>query len=260
MTSYQAAASFPFASANHDKSLGYFGFLSLSLKAVFEAYQKNMAALAKANQVTLDAFGTLVERHSALWNATAEECSRGVNDVLAAASLEEKARRQADTARHAYDTTVARLGDLYEVATKAQVATADILNTRLAEALEECQALFAAPAEGASTPDTIVRIAAPVAPIDPAATEPVAAEVAPAEPAMPSVAETDPFETSVEAEPITTSPITTGPITTGIDSGATIEEPAEDEDNEPPTAPKRGPKPRSPRTGSGAKSARRPRG
>jgi phasin family protein len=251
MTSSQAAASFPFASANYDKALGYFGFLSLSLKAVFEAYQKNMAALAKANQVALDAFSTLMERQGALWSATAEECSRGVNDVLAAASVEEKARRQADTARQAYDTTVARLGDLYEVATKAQVATADILNTRLAEALEECQALFATHAESAPTPDTVARIAAPAAPIEPAAPEPVAAEEVAAEPAMPFAAETDMAETSTEAEPVATAP----------EAAATIEDSGEDEDNEPPTAPRRGaPKPRAPRTSPGGKSARRPRG
>ncbi|MBV8192428.1 MAG: phasin family protein [Alphaproteobacteria bacterium] len=225
--------------------MGYFGFLSLNLKAIFEAYQKNMTALAKANQVALDAFSTLMERQSALWHATAEECSRGVNDVMAAASLEEKARLQADTARHAYDSTVARIGDLYEVATKAQVAAADILNTRLAEALEECKVLFAAQAESAATAETVVHIAAPVAPAEPAATEFVEADGVTEEAAAPSAAETDTAETSVEAAPVATSP-------------EAIEEPADDEDNEAPTAPRRSPKPRGPRTGSGGKAARRP--
>src|ERR1044071_7867985 len=102
MNSFQATAGFPFASAHDSKVWGPFKLPSLNFEALLMAYQKNLAALARANQAAFDGLTTLAERQGIALNATPDECSRGMSDVWAAASLKEKARRQADTARHAY--------------------------------------------------------------------------------------------------------------------------------------------------------------
>jgi phasin family protein len=158
-----------------------------------------------------------------------------MNDMLAAASLEEKARRQADTTRHAYESTLARFGNLYEIATKAQMAAADILNARLAEAMDEFKVLFAAPAE----PE-----AAPAEELAAVAARPVAVTVEAEQESAP-VADPDPVDmepTATIAEPI-------------------AEPRAEEEESDDPIAPKPA-RPRGARTTgpSGGRSARRPRG
>src|SRR5262245_21501616 len=137
MSSFQATTAIPFASAHYGKAWAFFRLPPLSIDKLLEASQKNVAALASANQAAFDGLTTLAERQTALLNETAEECSRGMNDVLAAASLEEKTRRQADTARHAYESALGRFGELYEIAMKAHIAAAEILNARLTEALDE---------------------------------------------------------------------------------------------------------------------------
>jgi phasin family protein len=231
MSSFQAAAGLPFASARH------FRFVPLSLDTLFEAYRKNLAALSSANQAAFDGITTMIQRQSILFNAAADDYSRGVNDVLAAASLEEKARRQADTARHAYESTFARFGELYEIATKAHLAAADILNARLTEAMDEFKALFAATAESEAAP-----------------VEQPAALVAP------------PVEITVEAEPVSApaadpAPVDMEPAATIAEPIVQSEEPAEDEEPEDLIAPKpTKTTPRGSRTtgASGGRSARRP--
>jgi phasin family protein len=240
MSSFQAAAGFPFATAHYGKAWSYVSLAPLNLKTLLEAYEKNVAALSKANQAAFEGLTTLIQRQAILFSTTADECGRGMNDVLAAASLEEKARRQADTARHTYESTVARFGELYEIATKAQFAAVDILNARLTEALDEFKVLFAAPAEPAP---------APVEEANAIVAEPVEIVAAPVEPAPEPTAEPD----LVNPEPVAT---TAEPL-------AQIEEPAEDDDPDDPIAPRptRRPAPRTPRTSgpSGTKAARRPR-
>ena len=222
MSPFQATVSFPYAS-----------WASLGFKTLLLAHQKNVAALSNVNQVAFEGMTTLLQRQAILLNATVEECSRGMNDVLAAASLEAKASRQADTTRHAYESTAARFRELFELAAKTHAASVDILNTRLAESLDELTALFAAPAAPASpapaaerSPD-IMETAALVAvpsPVEPAPGSAEEASLADAEPAL------------------------------------SIEEPAEDEEANEPTAPRPNPKPRGPRTtgGPAIRASRRP--
>jgi phasin family protein len=233
MSSFETTARFPFASAHYSKAWG-FRLPPLSFDKLFEAYQKNLAALAHANQAAFDGFSTLAQRQAALLNETAEECSRGMNDVLAAASLEEKTRRQADSARHAYESTFSRFGELCEIAMKAHMAAAEILNARLTDALDELKGLFVVPAE----PEP-----APTGAPGPAVAEPLAITAV-----------------TVEAVPMAEpAPIDIEPLATIAEAIVQSEERVEDEDADDPIAPNPA-KPRSPRTagGSSARSARRP--
>jgi phasin family protein len=263
MSSFQAAASFPFASANPGRARAYFSWASLSLKTLLEAHHKNLAAFAHANQVAYDGLTAVVQGQANLFNTTAEECSRNFNDVLAAASLDEKARRQADTARHAYESSLTRFGELYEIAAKAQVAATDILTARLAEALEELRSVFVGPVEpapetAAAPVDAVVESLAPVAvraaPLEAEPVEPAPAEHAPDDPALAEAApepaaEANTVEISMDPEPVATS----------AEPPAASEDPTDDDEADAPVAPKRTTRPRGPRTpGSGAKSARRP--
>jgi phasin family protein len=240
MSSFQATAGFPFASTFHftsaspDKAGDYFSWMSFGVKTLLEGYQKNVTALSEANRVAFDGLTTLLQRQGTLLNATADDCSRGMNDILAAASLEEKARRQADSARHAYESTVDRFGELYEIAMKAQFAAADILNARLAEALDELKTLFARPVESAT--DTAA-----------AAREVIVESVAMTTPAEPAAADA------------ASSPLDTDPVATMAEPVARTEDTVEDEEADPPVPRAPSPKgtPRGPRT-PGVRASRRP--
>ncbi len=97
-----------------------------------------------------------MERHGNLLKTSVDEYTKVTSDVLAAGSFEESATKQADAARYGYDSTVARLRELGDIATRANVAAVDILNARITEAFDELKALFAAPVDpSAASPPVI---------------------------------------------------------------------------------------------------------
>jgi phasin family protein len=173
MSSLQAVG-FPLAHVDLTKAWASFKTPSLDVGTMLEAQRKNAAALTTANQIAFDGLKAFAERQGELIKTTVDDYGKMTSDVLAAPSLEDKATRQADAARHIYASTVARLRELSEIALKANVAAVDILNARITEAFDEFKALFAPPA---ATPAASSGAAAPVAvePVD------VADQVAPVE-------------------------------------------------------------------------------
>jgi len=165
MNSFQAAASFPFADTDPAKPWPYFTLPSLRVEVLLESHRKNAAALTEANQVAFQGLTTLAQRQGDLLKTTVDECGKIVGDVLAAASFEDQAARQADAARYVYDSTVNRSRELCDIATRANVAAADILSARVTQAFDELKALFAVPAEApaATRPEPAPAVAEPVA-------------------------------------------------------------------------------------------------
>src|SRR5258708_25643579 len=119
-------------------------------------HRKNTAALTSANQVAFDGLRSLMERHGNLLKTSVDEYTKVTSDVLAAGSFEESATKQADAARYGYDSTVARLRELGDIATRANVAALDILNPRITEPFDELKALFAAPVGPSAAPPPVI--------------------------------------------------------------------------------------------------------
>jgi phasin family protein len=135
------AAGFPFANTDLTKA-----WVDSRLpSALLEAHHKNAAALINANQVVFDGLKTLAQRERDLFESTVADYSKVTNDALALVSFEEKASKQADAARHIYESSVARFRELSDIAVKANVTAVDILNGRVTAAFDEFKALFAAP-------------------------------------------------------------------------------------------------------------------
>jgi phasin family protein len=142
MNSFHVAG-FPFATT---------GLLpALNIEALLELQRKNAAALTSANKAVFDGLKTLAQRQADLFKTTLDDCSKATSDVLGGTSFEERATKQADTARHMYVSTVGHLRELSDIAVKANVAAADILNARATEAFDELKALFATPAAPTGT-------------------------------------------------------------------------------------------------------------
>jgi phasin family protein len=165
MNSFQAAASFPFVNADPNKAWTYFTLPTLGVEALLETQRKNAAALTEANQVAFKGLTTLAQRQGDLLKTTFDEYGKIVSDVLAAASFEDKATKQADAARYVYDSTVNSSRELCDIVTKANVAAADILSARATQVFDELKALLAAPAEapGATSTEPAPDVIEPVA-------------------------------------------------------------------------------------------------
>src|SRR5262249_44115390 len=133
MNSFQSAAAFQFADPGLSRMWASFRLPSIGTELLLETYRKNAAAWTRANQVAFDGFTTVAQRHGELLKTTVEECGKATSDVLAARSLEAKATRQAEAARHIYDSRAARYRGLCAIAGQASVDAVDILRGRMAE-------------------------------------------------------------------------------------------------------------------------------
>jgi phasin family protein len=195
MNSLQAAG-FPFANTDLTKVWVNFELPSLSIGALLEVHRKNAAALTSANQVVFDGLKTLAQRQGDLFKTTVDDYSKVTSAVLAGASFEDRATKQADATRHIYVSTVDRFRELSDIAVKANVTAVDILSARVTEAFDEFRALFAAPVAPSSVTSVALTsvIAEPVA---------IAEEVAPVGDAV----------VPVEPKPIVTAAPTTAPKT-----------------------------------------------
>jgi phasin family protein len=142
---------FPFADVDFTKVFGEFKmptaadfkFPQLNVEAFAEAQRKNIAVLTTANQSAFEAFKALAERQAEMIKAMTEEFSKATSEIMAAASFEEKAAKQADAAKQAYERAIANVRELSEMVAKSNAQTLDVVNARVAEVIEEVKALVA---------------------------------------------------------------------------------------------------------------------
>lgn len=142
---------FPFADVDFTKVFGEFKmptaadfkFPAFNVEAFAEAQRKNIAVMTSANTAAFEAFKALAERQADMVKAMTEEFSKSASEIMAAASFEEKAAKQADVAKKTYETAIANVRELSEMIAKSNAQTLDVVNARVAEVIEEVKALVA---------------------------------------------------------------------------------------------------------------------
>lgn len=143
---------FPFADVDFTKVWGEFKMptaadfkfpVAFNVEAIAEAQRKNIAVMTTANTAAFEAFKSLAERQAEMVKAMTEDFSKAASEIMAAASFEEKATKQADVAKKTYETAIANLRELSEMIAKSNAQTLEAVNTRVAEVMEEVKALVA---------------------------------------------------------------------------------------------------------------------
>ena len=143
---------FPFADVDFTKAWGEFKMptaadfkfpAAFNVEAIAEAQRKNIAVMTTANTAAFEAFRSLAERQAEMVKAMTEDFSKAASEIMAAASFEEKATKQADVAKKTYETAIANLRELSEMIAKSNTQALDAVNARVAEVIEEVKALVA---------------------------------------------------------------------------------------------------------------------
>jgi phasin family protein len=116
---------------------------AFNVEALAEAQRKNIAVMTTANQAAFEAFKSVAERQAEMVKAMTEDFSKAASEIMAAASFEEKAAKQADVAKKTYETAIANLRELSEMIAKSNAQTLEAVNARVAEVIEEVKALLA---------------------------------------------------------------------------------------------------------------------
>ena len=126
------------------KIAGAFNFPMVNVENVVETGRKNFAAFTTASTATVELMKAIAQRQGDMVRAAMEDFSKHGSDVLAAATVEEKAAKQIDFAKKSYDTAFANARELTDLVGKSQAEAFAALSARIAELTEEVKAAMAA--------------------------------------------------------------------------------------------------------------------
>ena len=143
MTFANAAFKNPFADFDFTKIAGEFKMPAVNVETFVETGRKNFAALTTVGTATVETMKTIAQRQGDMFRAAMEDASKHGSEVLAAATVEEKAAKQIDFVKKSYDVAVANTKELADLYTKSQAEAFETLNARIAELTDEVKAAIA---------------------------------------------------------------------------------------------------------------------
>ena len=100
----------------------------VDLAAIMDREKKNIEALTEANRVAFEGWQALVRRQAEILQ---ESIKRAVGTVQG----EDAGTKRMDMAAHAFETTLANMRELTEMAVKSQTEAFDIIRKRVGENL-----------------------------------------------------------------------------------------------------------------------------
>ena len=133
----------PFADFDFTKFAGEFKFPVVPVETFVETGRKNCAALTTVSTAAVESFKSIAQRQGDMIRAAMEDFSKHGSEVLAAATVEEKAAKQIDFAKKSYELAVANTKELADLYTKSSTEAFEALSARVAELTEEVKAAIA---------------------------------------------------------------------------------------------------------------------
>eukprot|EP01012_Entosiphon_sulcatum_P010773 TRINITY_DN16392_c0_g1_i2.p3 TRINITY_DN16392_c0_g1~~TRINITY_DN16392_c0_g1_i2.p3 ORF type:complete len:145 (+),score=52.10 TRINITY_DN16392_c0_g1_i2:51-485(+) len=133
----------PFTDFDFTKIAGEFKLPTVNVETVVETARKNFAALTTANTSAVESIKTIAQRQGDMMRSAMEDLSKHGSEVLAAATVEEKAVKQIDFAKKAYEAAMANSKELVDMYSKGQADAFGALSARVAELTEEVKAAIA---------------------------------------------------------------------------------------------------------------------
>jgi phasin family protein len=125
------------------KQVGDFKFAPMDMEGVVAAQRKNVEALAQANQLAVESMQAIARRQSEIFRQMMEEASSAMREVMAAGSPEEKAAKQTEIVKDAFQRAVLNMRELAELVAKSQTEAMDVVQKRVADSLDEIKTVIA---------------------------------------------------------------------------------------------------------------------
>ena len=133
----------PFADFDFSKISGEFKLPTVNVETFVETARKNFATMTSLNTAAVEQMKAIAQRQGDMVRAAMEDFSKHGSEVLAAATVEEKAAKQIDFAKKSYELAVANTKELTDLYTKSSTEAFEALSARVAELTEEVKAAIA---------------------------------------------------------------------------------------------------------------------
>jgi phasin family protein len=133
----------PFTDFDFTKIAGEFKLPTINVETIVETTRKNFAALTSANTAAVESIKAIGQRQGDMVRAAMEDFSKHGSEVLAAATVEEKAAKQIEFAKKSYEAVIANTKELASLYSKGQTEAFEALSARVAELADEVKAAIA---------------------------------------------------------------------------------------------------------------------
>ena len=133
----------PFADFDFSKISGEFKLPTVNVETFVETARKNFATMTSLNTAAVEQMKAIAQRQGDMVRAAMEDFSKHGSEVLAAATVEEKAAKQIDFIKKSYDSAITNTKELADLYTKGQADAVTALSARVAELTEEVKAALA---------------------------------------------------------------------------------------------------------------------
>ena len=133
----------PFADFDFSKISGEFKLPTMNVETFVETARKNFATMTSLNTAAVEQMKTIAQRQGDMVRAAMEDFSKHGSEVLAAATVEEKAAKQIDFMKKTYESAITNSKELADLYTKGQAEAVTALSARVAELTEEVKAAIA---------------------------------------------------------------------------------------------------------------------
>lgn len=131
----------PFAEIDFAKFMAELKMPGIAVDQIADSYCKNVEALTSASQVAIEGMQAIVKRQSEILRDSMEEYAQLLHDFSAPASPDEATSKQADLAKHTFETTLVHMREIGAMIAKANNDSLEVLNKRISAMLDEIKAL-----------------------------------------------------------------------------------------------------------------------
>ncbi len=114
-----------------------FKFPNLDIEACIAAQRKNVEALTQANRLAYDGLQAVTKRQIEIVRQSLDQAAQAVREVAEPGTAQDKAAKQTELAKVAFERALANVKELGELVTKANAEAFGLLQSRFTESLDE---------------------------------------------------------------------------------------------------------------------------
>ncbi|MBR9972404.1 phasin family protein [Magnetospirillum sulfuroxidans] len=139
MASKQAEQLFDF---DISKYMGEFKVPGVDVETLVGSQRKNIEALTQANKLAYDGLQAVLKRQVEILRQTMDEVAVVSKDIAEPGNPQDKAAKQAELAKDAFERSLSNMRELAEMIAKANNEAFELLNKRFTQNLDEMRDVF----------------------------------------------------------------------------------------------------------------------
>lgn len=128
-----------FTSGDFSKALEQYQSMSFDMKSLMDTQKKNMEALSKAQQLTIENLQAIAQKQSELVSQMVEDNSAFAKDIMTEGSPEEKIAKNAKLFKSMYERSVKNMKEISSMITKTNDDATDLINKRVTATMSEIE-------------------------------------------------------------------------------------------------------------------------